>query len=160
LQIGVIGGVRICKAPGPHHIASIAVQVDVNTGGILRGRSAEAIFALVREEGEHHILDRIHFWLRSCNWTAEDFTTLVTTRATTATPVEIEIAVQICTSVYARWSAVIFISVFTPFSPNFSFFSAVRVSQEHNIDLVIIQQPVHIGICVVILDEVSSEASG
>jgi hypothetical protein len=31
-------GLRICKAPGPHHIASIAVQVDVNTGGASTGQ--------------------------------------------------------------------------------------------------------------------------
>jgi len=136
------------------------MQVNVDTGSVLRGRSVEVIFALVRKKGKHHILDSIHFWLGGSARAMVSFITGVIARSTPSCPFVIKIPVQICASIGTGRTTIIFIGVLAPQIPCFCLFTAVRVSQEHDINLVVIQQPMHVGIGVVVLDEIAGEAGG
>ena len=133
------------------------MQVYVDAGGVFRRGHVERVAALVRKNRGHVVLNGLSLRLGSGAWSAVGFGALAAAGAAAAVPFKLKITVQVSPTVRAGRAAVVFIGVLAPLRAALCLFASIRVGREHDVDFVVIQQPVHVRVGFVIFYQIASK---
>ena len=115
------------------------------------------IVALVGEDKPHVVLDGLDLRLRGGGGASIVFVAWVATRSVAAAPLVIKVSVEIRTSIVARGATVILIGVLAPLESGFRLLAAVGIGVEHQVDLVMVQNPGCVGVNAIVVYQVLSK---
>ncbi len=136
----------------------MAVEVNIDAGGIVGGGGTEARGALVGELGAHVVLGGLGLGLRGGAGAVICTVAFVVTGPAAAVPLEFKVPVEVSASIVARGAAVVLIGVLAPREPGLGLFAAVGVGVEHQVDFVMVQNPGRVGVGAIVVHQVFGKA--
>ncbi len=157
LKLGPVRRYITRETPGPENQSAGTVQINIDAGGVEGGGIIEAGAALVGELSTHVILGGLGLGLRGGAGASIRAVAFVAAGSTAAVPLERKVSVEVSASIVACGAAVILVGVLTPREPGFSLFAAVGVGVEHQVDLVMVQNPGRVGVGAIVVHQVFGE---
>ncbi len=134
------------------------MDVHKDAGGCAGRGRAQVVRALVGELGAHIILDGLGFWLRGCAGTVIGIVARVAAGPAAATPLKRKVAVEVCPTVVRAERAIVFVGVLAPHQSCLGLFAPVRIGLQQQMNLVMVQQPGHVGVPVILCHQILGKA--